>query len=158
MYRNCTGRPDGGLRRPKWMRCSRLAAFGLLCTLLALPTAAQAQADSSPGPVSLERIRAALAQPPPRLVGPTPSLEVPTFRVEITTQDLWNPAPLDEPAFDLTWGLPSAGELMMGGIGRIGSAVGGYKRKRAKHRARKEVDDALAAFCAVHECPARAQP
>jgi hypothetical protein len=41
----------------------------------------------------------------------------------------------------------------MGGVQKIGSAVVDYKRRRAKRRARKEVDDALAAFCAVHECP-----
>ena len=140
------------------MRCSLLAALRLVCVLVALPTAAQAQADSSRSPVSLERIRAALAQPPPRLVVPAPSLEVPTFRVEINTQDLWNPAPLVEPTFDPTWGLPSAGELLMGGIGKIGSAVGDYRHRRATRRARKEVEDALEAFCAVHECPAPGQP
>jgi hypothetical protein len=158
VYRNCPGRPGGARRRPKGMRCCWLTTLGIACAVIARPAAAQAQTDPSRSPVSLERIRAALAQPPPRLVVPAPSLEVPTFRVEITTQDLWNPAPLDEPAFDPTWGLPSAGELLMGGIGKIGSAVGGYKRKRAKGRARKEVDDALAAFCAVHECPVPARP
>jgi hypothetical protein len=140
------------------MRCSRLAAMGIACAIVVLPAAAQAQADPSPSPVSLERIRAALAQPPPRLVLPALSLDVPTFQVEVTTQDLWNPAPLDEPAFDPTWGLPSAGELLMGGVAKVGSAVSNYKQKRAKRRARREVDDALAAFCAVHECPAPARP
>jgi hypothetical protein len=139
------------------MRWSRLAALGLVCALVALPTAAQAQADPSRSPVSLERIRAALAEPPPRLLVPAPLLDVPTFRVEVR-QDLSILRPLEEQPFDPTWGLPSAGELLMGGIGKIGSAVGGYKRKRAKRRARKEVDDALAAFCAVHECPAPARP
>jgi hypothetical protein len=157
VYRNCAGRPDGGLRRPKGMRRSGLTALGLTCALTALPTAAQAQADPSGSPVSLERIRAALAAPPPRLLVPASSLDVPTFRVEVR-QDLSILRPLDEPPFDLTWGLPSAGELLMGGIGKIGSAVGSYKRQRAKRRARKEVDDALAAFCAVHECPAPARP
>jgi hypothetical protein len=132
---------------------SMMAALGIAGAAVAMPATARGQADPPPTPVSLERIRAALAQPPPRLVVPAPSIEAPTFRVEITTQDLWNPAPLDEPAFDPTWGLPSAGELLMGGVGKLGSAVSGYMHKRAKRRARQEVDDALAAFCAVHECP-----
>jgi len=41
----------------------------------------------------------------------------------------------------------------MDGIDTIRSAVVRYTRGRAERRARKEVDDALAAFCAVHECP-----
>jgi len=40
----------------------------------------------------------------------------------------------------------------MDGVEKIGSAVVDYKRRRAERRARKEVDDVLAAFCAVHEC------
>ena len=43
----------------------------------------------------------------------------------------------------------------MNGIGKIGSAAVDYKRRRARRRARKEVDGALAAFCAVRECPTR---
>ena len=58
-------------------------------------------------------------------------------------------------AFDPTWGLPSAGELLMDGIEKIHSAASGYKHRRAERRARKEVQDALAAFCAVRECPGR---
>ena len=58
--------------------------------------------------------------------------------------------PLEEKPFDPTYGLPSLGELVMGGIGKIRSAVHG----RAERRARKEVDDALASFCAVNDCPA----
>ncbi|HWJ57593.1 MAG TPA: hypothetical protein VNR90_15240, partial [Vicinamibacterales bacterium] len=54
-----------------------------------------------------------------------------------------------------TWGLPSAGELLMDGIEKIHSAASGYKHRRAERRARKEVQDALAAFCAVRECPGR---
>src|SRR4051812_12978590 len=82
-----------------------------------------ARARGAPsGPrLSWGRVGAAWAQPPPRRVVPAPSLDVPTFRVEVTTQDLWNPASLDEPAFDPTWGLPSAGDLLMGGISKIGS-------------------------------------
>jgi hypothetical protein len=32
------------------------------------------------------------------------------------------------------------------------SAVAGYKRGRAKRKARREVAAALAEFCAVHDC------
>jgi hypothetical protein len=44
-------------------------------------------------------------------------------------------------------------ELLMGGIRKIRSAVVTYKRGRAERRARKEVADALAAFCAARGCP-----
>jgi hypothetical protein len=60
--------------------------------------------------------------------------------------------PVDEEPFDPTFGLPSAGQLMMSGIGKIQSKVVKYKRGRADRRARKEVEDALAAFCAIHDC------
>jgi hypothetical protein len=43
---------------------------------------------------------------------------------------------------------------LIGGIGKIRSAVVRYKRRRAERRARQEVDEALSAFCAVNECPA----
>ncbi|MEO5819462.1 MAG: hypothetical protein ABIT71_03090 [Vicinamibacteraceae bacterium] len=112
----------------------------------------QAQAGDAHGPVSLERIRAALAEPPPRLHVPAPSIDVPTFRAEVH-QSLSFVAPVDADAFDLTWGLPSVGELVGSGIGKLRSAAVGYQRRRTKRKARKEVDDALAAFCAVHECP-----
>ena len=55
-------------------------------------------------------------------------------------------SPLDENPFDPTFGLPSAGELMMDGVAKIQSAVVNYKG-RAK-REREESDEALAAFCA----------
>jgi hypothetical protein len=56
--------------------------------------------------------------------------------------------------FDPTFGLPSAGELVMRGVGKIGSAATGYKKRRAKRRAQQEVQEALEAFCAVQDCPA----
>jgi hypothetical protein len=123
--------------------------------LLARPAPIQAQAqpaDSQP-PVSLERIRAALAEEPPILRVPAPPADIPTFRVAVW-QPMWAVQPDEEEPFDLTWGLPSAGELLMDGIGKIQSAAVGYKHHRAERRARKEVQDALAAFCAVRECPA----
>jgi len=41
---------------------------------------------------------------------------------------------------------------LMSGIENIRSAAVDYKRRRAERRARKEVDGALAAFCAVRVC------
>ena len=107
--------------------------------------------DDLPLPVSVERIRKALEAPPPRLRPPPPSSEVATFRVEVR-QQLFDLESLDEDPFDPTYGLPSVGELLSGGIGKLRSAVAGYKRGRAERRARKEVENALAAFCAVHDC------
>ena len=119
--------------------------------LLVLHKPIQAQTDVAPLPVSLERIRAGLKEPPPLLRIPARSDEIPTFRVEVREQPLLQP--VDEIPFDPTFGLPSVGELLMGGIGKIRTAVVNYKRGRAEHRARKEVEDALAAFCASRACP-----
>jgi hypothetical protein len=127
---------------------ARSSIAGLLL-LLAAPM--QAQTGDAHSPASLARVRAALDEPPPILWVPTSGV-IPTFRVEVQ-QPFWNLDPVEEGASDPTMGLPSAGELLMGGIGKIGSAVAGHKRTRAKRRARKEVDEALSAFCAVHECP-----
>ncbi len=119
--------------------------------LLLLPSPMLAQTGRSPA--SLARIRAALAEPPPIFQTPAPSGDVPTFRVEVH-QPYFDFEPSDEETFDLTYGLPSVGELLMGGVGKIRSAAVGYKHRRAQRRARQEVTDALAAFCAVHDCPA----
>jgi len=119
--------------------------------LLVPQTPIQAQTDGSPLPVSLERIRAGLKEPPPLLQIPAPSGDTPTFRAEVQA-GLSFLQPIEEEPFDPTWGLPSAGELLMGGIGKIRSAVVTYKRGRAERRARKEVADALAAFCAARGC------
>jgi hypothetical protein len=130
-----------------WMTVVPISTLG---AMLLLP--APAQTDPAPLPVSLERIRAALDAPPPVLLVSPPPGEIPTFRVEVR-QPFWDGQPVEEEAFDPTYGLPSVGELMMGGIGKIRSAAVGYKQRRAKRKAREEVADALAAFCAVHECP-----
>jgi hypothetical protein len=63
---------------------------------------------------------------------------MPTFQVEVLAI-LPLLQPVEEIPFDPTFGLPSVGELLMGGIGKIRSAVVNYKRGRAEHRARKEV-------------------
>ena len=119
---------------------------------LVLQTPIQAQTDAAHLPESIERIRAALKEPPPLLRVPAPSGDMPTFYVEVRER-LPFLQPVDENPFDPTFGLPSAGELMMGGIEKIRSAVVNSKRGRAERRARKEVEDALAAFCATRGCP-----
>jgi hypothetical protein len=120
--------------------------------IFVLQTPVQAQTEDAPLPVSLERIRAALKEQPPALRVPAPSDDEPTFRVEVR-EPLRVLQPVEETPFDPTFGLPSAGELMMNGIGKVRSAIVNYKRGRAERRARKEVL-ALAAFCAIHGCPA----
>ncbi len=122
----------------------------LVGAILVLQTPIQAQTDDATLPVSLERIRAALKEQPllrvPELSGD------PTFYVEVRRR-LPVLQPVEEKPFDPTFGLPSVGELMMDGIEKIRSAVVNYKRGRAERRARQEVADALAAFCATRGCP-----
>ena len=134
--------------------CGRSIGVPLLivAAMLVLQTPIQAQTDDAHLPVSIERIRAALKKPPPLLQVPAPSGDMPTFHVEIVER-LPDLLPVEERPFDPTFGLPSAGELMMDGIEKIRSALVNYKRGRAERRARKEVDDALAAFCATRGCP-----
>ena len=120
--------------------------------MVVLHTPMHAQTTDAQSPVSLDRIRAALNQPPPVLQVPPAAGDTPTFRVAVAGWASVLP-PIDEKPFDPTFGLPSVGELLMDGIGKIGSAAVKYKRGRTAARARNEVDDALAAFCAVHECP-----
>jgi len=125
----------------------------ILGSVLVLQTPIQAQQTDDPHvPVSMERIRVGLEKEPPLLQLPAPSGEVPTFRVEVREQLPVLPLVPEEP-FDPTYGLPSIGELMMDGVEKIRSSVVNYKRGRAERRARKEVEDALAAFCAARGCP-----
>jgi hypothetical protein len=133
-------------------RSTRAVPLWIAGALLLIQAPIQAQTPDSQVPVSLERIRAALKQPPPLLQVPAPSRDTPTFRVEVRPQ-LFVLQPPDEEPFDPSFGLPSAGELLMNGVDKIRTAVVRYKRGRAERRARKEVEDALAAFCAVRECP-----
>ena len=142
-------------RPRKMLRLTHIVPVWIIAAALGTQAPIQAQAGQAPLPVSLARIRAALEQPPPMLAVPAASAETPTFRVEVRQPFSMLRSVEDEP-FDPTWGLPSAGELLMGGVGKIRSAAVGYKHRRAKRRARREVDDALAAFCAAHGCPAPA--
>jgi hypothetical protein len=125
-------------------------------TLLVRPAPLSAQA-LDPSPAALKRMRAALARPPSRLQVGVPPIEAPTFRVEVAVP-FSAARPIEDEPFDPTWGLPSAGELIAGGIGKIGSAVRGYRRHRAERRARQEVEDAMAEYCAVNACPPPATP
>jgi len=128
-----------------------LALSWSLGTMLSLQSPIQAQAIDSQLPVSMERIRAGLKQPPSVLQVPPPSGDIPTFRIEVRERPFIL-QPIDEKPFDPTFGLPSAGELLMNGIEHVRSAAVNYKRRRTERRARKEVDGALATFCAVREC------
>ena len=123
----------------------------LVGAILVLQLPIQAQTADAQLPVSLDRIRAALKQPPP-LQAPKAADDTPTFRVEVR-EPVLDLQPVDEKPFDLTWGLPSAGELLASGIGKIRSTIVNYKRGRAERRARKEVEDALAAFFAYNNVP-----
>jgi hypothetical protein len=132
---------------------ARFVGIGIAAAAVVAPATAHAQATDAYGATSLARIRAALVSPPPRLHVPPPSTGVtPMFHVEVT-QYFSMRDPFDEPPADPTWGLPSAGELMMGGIGKLQSAVSGYKKRRARGKAKREVSDALGEFCAVNACP-----
>lgn len=132
------------------MRILFLALSWSLGTIHALPSPIQAQAADSQLPVSIERIRAGQKRPPPLLQVTAQSGDIPTFRTEVRAPFVLQPT--DEKPFDPTFGLPSVGELLMNGIEKVRSAAVHYRRQRAKRRARKEVDDALAAFCAIREC------
>jgi hypothetical protein len=121
-----------------------------LGTVLILQSQVQAQTVDRESPVSIDRIRASLKRPP-LLQIVAPSGEKPTFQIAVRARPFVL-QPTVEKAFDPTFGLPSLGDLLMYGIQNVRSAAVRYKRQRAESRARKEVDDVLAAFCAIHEC------
>jgi len=79
--------------------------------MLFLPAPIQAQSVDAVSPESIERIRAALSQPPPVLRVPAPSTETLTFHVEVTAP-LSLLEPIDDKPFDPTFGLPSIQELV----------------------------------------------
>ena len=133
------------------MRVTFLALSSSFWTILALQFPVHAQAADSQLPVSMERIRAGLQQPPSLLQAPQPSGDRPTFRLEVLAPPFVL-RPVDNKPFDPTFGLPSVGELLMDGIEGIRSSAIHYKRRHAERRARREVDGALAAFCAVRAC------
>lgn len=125
-----------------------------------LPTDDTRAASSSDTrlPVSLDRIRQRLEQPttllPPSDSGwDAASYPVPTpmFRIDIR-QPMWVERPPDDETFDPTMGLPSLGELVVGGLSKIHGATSRYRKRRAERRAREDVSEDLAAFCRLHGC------
>ena len=126
-----------------------LAALG---AVVARHSPAQAQTADTSSAVSLERIRAGLQRPASRVQWQTPAETTPTFRLEVRQPLFVVPPLVEEKPFDPTFGLPSLGELFMGGIEKIHSTAVQYKRGRAERHARKKVDDDLAAFCAASKC------
>jgi hypothetical protein len=145
----------------RWTMACRKAAsavhltilrVSILGAMLFLPAPIRAQSVDAVSPESVERIRAALSQPPPVLRVPASSADTLTFHVEVTAPLLLL-EPIDDKPFDPTFGLPSIQELVGRGVGKIGSAAVNYKRRRAQRRAQREVDDALAAFCGAQPCP-----
>src|SRR5262245_30752268 len=110
----------------RWITVARWWTVGALAMLQA-PTQVQAQTGTSQLPVSLDRSRAALEEPPPILQIPVESGEKPIFRVEVR-QSMWALRPIEEERpFDPTMGLPSVGELLMDGIEKIHSDIVNYK-------------------------------
>lgn len=128
-----------------------LALSWSLGAILVLQPPIHAQTAASQLPVSIDRVRAGLKQSP-SLFQPPPPADIPTFRMEIRERLFVVPPIEVEKPFDPTFGLPSLGELVMDGIEHVRSSAVAYTRRRAERRARKEVDGALAAFCAVREC------
>ena len=124
-----------------------LALILTVGAILTLQSQIQAQAGEQELPVSIDRVSAGLKRPPPlQIAAPSP-----TFRVEVRARPFVL-EPTDEKPFDPTFGLPSVGELLIDGIENVRLAAVHYKRRHAERRARKEVDDALAAFCAIRDC------
>jgi len=132
----------------RWIIGIHLLTVG---AMLGVQAPMQAQAADPDLPVSMERIRAALKEPAPRLRMPGPSGDRPLFHVEVQER-MPVLQPVEESPFDPTYGLPSVGELLMNGVEKIRSSVVEHKRSRAQRRARKEVEDGLAEFCATHGC------
>ena len=132
------------------MRVPLLALLLSLGTIVLLQSKMQAQAADTELPVSIERIRAALNGPQPLQITPL-SGDTPTFRVEIQA-NAFAIKPFEKEVVDYTYGLPTLGGLAMEGIEYLRATFVRYKRGYAERRARKEVQDALAAFCAVHDC------
>jgi hypothetical protein len=138
-----------------------------MISLLAVAAALAFQtADTSQSsqPVSVDRIREALARPVRlKLTVPPP---VPDFSVEIQERrsfpDLppWTfrsgptPPPWSMPTSGFT--TPSLFSVDLLSMGRsVGNAVRGAQHDHAEHAAQQEVQEALRIFCATHDCTPR---
>ena len=126
------------------------SAFVAVLAVGTLPSPLHAQSEQDVNvPVSMRRIRAALEHQPSPLQLPPSASAVPTFRVEIRGRlPILQPPTVEKP-IDPTYGLPTINELILDGVEKVRT----YKRSRDERRARKEVEDALAAFCATNRCP-----
>jgi hypothetical protein len=131
-----------------------MSSTPMAAAILLLPALVQAQSTDTSSAVSIERIRAKLQQPPPVLRLPDPAVATATYHVEVRAPLFLLHPPEDKP-MDPTFGLPSTSELVGRGLAKVGTTVRNYKRHRTERRARKEVDDALAAYCAAQQCPAQ---
>jgi len=117
-----------------------------------------AEAPSVESAVSFERIRAALDRPVVLdLRGPQ---EEPDFRVQIVERheyaDWLKPLPDDFKVEDPLAHVPLANYNFASLIGALISNIKEARHEAAERNARDEVESALAAFCAVNDCPAAA--
>lgn len=134
----------------------------LALSLVADP-AAPADGENAP-PVSLDRIRAALARPPALdLSAATPPVH---FHVEVQGRRFYRDIPpiwatrprlkWTPPPWSPSQTSPALFQVDLLGLGRpVASAVSGARRARAVRDAREEVEDARREFCAERECEAR---
>ena len=129
----------------------------LLIALLAI--AIGVQTGEAELPVSVARIRAQLEQSPGLQIA-LPELPSPTFRVEVRGKRYWTDDPLI-PNFTVppmapllpprTFGDPAIGAVGGGGVDPF-SAFAAARRAIQKRAARREVEKALAEFCAIYRC------
>ena len=100
-----------------------LVPFSIVGAMLVLQSPIQAQTDDSDLPVSIERIRAALKHGRALQI-PAQSGDTPTFRIKLQGHfPFCSPLTTSRRS---TYGLPSVGERLMGGVQKIGSAVVDY--------------------------------
>ena len=130
-------------------------------SLLAIAVALQAAEPQAT--VSLDRLRAQLAQPA-ALPITIPDLPRPTFRVEVHEHPYW----IDDP-LAWHWDMPPMSPLVAPGSAWLagGGAGGGTdvlpaikaaRRSRQLRAARREVVKDFADFCASHDCSRSDQP
>lgn len=128
--------------------------------LLAVSLALQSASEPEP-PVSMDRIRARLAAPAPiQIALPEPAVE---FRVVIHEHPYWNdeaPSPFKVPpmtalAAPAAPGSPewfvSQGAAAAGGVEML-SLIAHVRHAIQERTARKEVQQAIAEFCATNSC------
>jgi hypothetical protein len=135
------------------------------CAILSLAGGAQAPAaPAEPGPpVSAERVRQGLQRPV--LLRPPPEPDVPHFRAEVEEDYFPRETVLEMIRRELAAGGPSVpppplvrmGETLMSvDLIQLGlmlkNKLSAARRARAERLSRREVQEALAEFCAGHDC------